>query len=294
MDKILKLGTRGSKLALTQANLVLNKLEKLGIKAEIVPITTTGDKITNKTLYDIGGKALFLKEIEEALLAGEVDLAVHSMKDVPAELPNGLIIASVLERENPQDMLISKFPDINSLPIGAVVGTSSVRRIVQIKAINPNVIIENLRGNIDSRLSRYLAGEFDAIILASAGLNRLGLTHSDFKLIPVEQMVPAVGQGFIAIEIRENDEELKNICLQLNHVDSWNALQAERGFLETLKGDCRTPMGAYAKNIDGKLNINYFLAEIDGSNIRKTIEVCDIDKAYDNGKFIATKFIADK
>jgi hydroxymethylbilane synthase len=290
-NKIFKIGTRGSKLALTQANIVQDKLNKLGIQTEIVPIKTTGDEIQNKTLYDIGGKALFLKEIEEALLAHKVDIAVHSMKDVPAELPKGLYIAAVLEREDPRDVLISKYANIASLPVGAKVGTSSVRRIVQIKAINPNVEILNIRGNIDSRLNRYISGEFDAIILASAGLNRLNFIHQDFKLIPIEDMIPAVGQGVIAIEIRENDKESRDICYKLNHLPTWQALQAERGFLETLQGSCRTPMGAIAEIKENILDIHYFFAEIDGSNIRIINEQCSINDGYNVGKNTALKFI---
>jgi hydroxymethylbilane synthase len=291
IKQTIKIGTRGSKLALTQAYMVQNKLNKLGIHSEIIPIKTTGDKIQNRTLYDIGGKALFLKEIEEALLAKEVDIAVHSMKDVPAELPKGLAIVAVLEREDPRDVLISKHSNIATLPVGSKVGTSSVRRIVQIKAINPNVEILNIRGNIDSRLNRYLSGEFDAIILAYAGLKRLNITHQDFNIIPIEDIIPAVGQGVIAIEIRENDKEIFNICNKLNHFPTWQALHAERGFLETLQGSCRTPMGAVAEIKGDILDIHYFLAEVDGSNIRTFNEQCSIGDGYNVGKKVALRFI---
>jgi hydroxymethylbilane synthase len=288
-NQIIRIGTRGSKLALTQANLVKDKLQSLGYGSELVVIKTTGDQVLNKPLYDIGGKALFLKEIEEALLKNEVDLAVHSMKDVPGELPEGLMISSVLEREDPRDVFVSKYPDIKSLPKGARVGTSSVRRKVQLLKINPLVETFPLRGNIDSRINKYLEGEFDAIILANAGLHRLNITHYDFKVIPFEDMVPAVGQGVIALEIRTEDKLLYEITQKLNHQQTYIELQAERGFLETLQGSCRTPLGAIAQMHGDKLNVHYFLADDDGSNIRKAVEECDASKAYEAGVLIAKR-----
>jgi hydroxymethylbilane synthase len=289
--RTIKIGTRGSKLALIQANMVHDKLRALNIESELVIIKTTGDKITNKPLYDIGGKALFLKEIEEAMLAKEVDLAVHSMKDVPGELPQGLKIAAVLEREDPRDVLVAKYPTLQELPKGSVVGTSSVRRMMQAKAINPNIEVKPIRGNVDSRLNKYLNGEFDAIILASAGLKRLNITSEDFHYIPFEAMIPAVGQGIIALEIRENDEYLTDICIKLNHQQTWIELQVERGFLETLQGSCRTPMGAYAKIIGNFVECTFFLSEIDGSNIRTCTDKCTSNEAYEMGKRVALSML---
>lgn len=289
-NKILKIGTRGSKLALRQAAEVQQQLAVLGYNSEIVAIKTTGDKILNKTLYDIGGKALFLKEIEEALINKDIDLAVHSMKDVPAHLPDALHIVAVLAREDPHDVLISKHATIAELPENAVIGTSSVRRIVQLQAVHKFVRIENIRGNIDSRLNRYLNGEFDAILLAKAGLNRLGIIHDDFHSIATDIMVPAVGQGIVAIELRKDDTELLAICQQFNHLPTWYELQAERGFLETLQGDCRTPMGALATTNGTMLNVKFFLASNDGSNIQKTSATCKVGDGYQLGVQVANKF----
>ena len=285
----IRIGTRSSQLAIIQAQLVQQELMLHNIKSTIITIKTTGDKITNKTLYDIGGKALFLKELEEALLAGEIDMAVHSMKDVPATLPENLAIKAVLKRLDPRDVLVSKFNSIKSLPFGSIVGSSSVRRIVQILQINPHVTIKNIRGNVDSRLTKYFAGEYDAILLAQAGLTRLNLQHEDFHLLTTKEMIPAVGQGIIAIEILNNNHYLYDVCTLLNHRQTWLELQTERGFLETLQGDCRTPMGAIAKICNDKINATFFYAEQDGSDIKIYNDLCSLNDGYELGKKIANK-----
>lgn len=245
----IRIGTRGSKLALAQTKLFIEKAKSLfDFTYEIVIIKTTGDQILDRPLYDIGGKALFLKEIEEALIAREIDCAVHSMKDVPGKLPSGLIISAMLEREDPKDVLISKNAcSIMELPINAQIGTSSVRRAAQIKLLRPDIQICSLRGNVPTRINQWKNSNMDGIILASAGIKRLGLyDESICHAISIEEMIPAVGQGAIAIEIRNDDDVMQNLCTKINHLPTFNAVSMERGFLEYLEGDCRTALASYA------------------------------------------------
>lgn len=248
---IIKVGTRKGKLALIQTKLVVDKIQYYypEIFCEIVPMMTTGDLIKDRDLSEIGGKALFLKEIEVALLEGRIDIAVHSLKDVPGRVTKGLIIASVLEREDERDVLISeKFKSIQELPQAAVVGTSSPRRKTLLKKHRPDLHIVTFRGNVDSRINKFmhLNNEcVDAIILAAAGLKRLGIFNSQYcHLIDTDEMMPAVGQGVIAIEIREDDERMKRISSSINHKPTWQLIEAERAFIEYLDASCKTPTAA--------------------------------------------------
>jgi len=254
---------------------------------EIVHITTTGDKVQDKPLYDIGGKALFLKEIEEALLAGKIDIAVHSMKDVPGKLPAGLKIAAVLEREDPRDLLISsKATKIGDLPIGAKIGTCSVRRIAQMLRIRPDLEIHEMRGNVNTRLDKWRTGELDGIILALAGVKRLGLYEEPYcHILSEQEMLPAVGQGVIALEIRDDDAKMDKVCARVNHIQTWQLLRAERGFLEYMNADCRTPLAALARFDGDKIVANYMLA---GDNFYHTsTKSSDALRAYDMGVLAA-------
>jgi hydroxymethylbilane synthase len=291
----IKIGTRKSKLAIAQAQEVADLLTAMHHTYEIITILTTGDKIKDKNLYDIGGKALFLKEIEEALLRKDIDIAVHSFKDVPGQIPENLRIASVLERKTPNDMLLSFTANsIANLPQGAKVGTSSVRRKAQLLNQRPDLEILNCRGNITFRIEKLFARQYDAIILAAAGLERLNIVDPTYcNSIPEEQMLPAVAQGIIALEVRYDDLIMLEICKAMNHKMTWDLVKAERGFLETMNADCSTPLAALAKKINDKVHCEFMLASQDGSNLHTYSEVFDIENGYETGAK-AAKIILNK
>jgi hydroxymethylbilane synthase len=258
------IGSRGSKLALWQAEHIRSLLLAEGIDASVRIIHTTGDKITDVPLARLGAqtstKGLFTKEIEEALLAGEIDLAVHSMKDMPTELPPGLVIAAVPVREDARDALISRWP-LAELPSGAKVGTSALRREAQLRAIRPDLRIESLRGNVDTRLRKFDEGQFDAILLAAAGLRRLGWQDRITEYISIGTVCPAVGQGALAIETREGDSRFRF----LDDPGTRAAVELEREFLRAMGGGCQVPMGCHVR--DGRLDCA--VAEPDGSRLRR-------------------------
>lgn len=231
----------------------------------LVPIVTTGDRIQDRRLMEAGGKALFTKEIEQALLEGRVDLAVHSLKDVPAVMPDGLVLAAVPEREDPRDAFVSlRHAELDALPQGAVVGTASLRRQAQLLAARPDLRIEMLRGNVDTRLNRLAAGDFEAILLAASGLNRLGRAEVITQRLDVDRFLPAPGQGALAIQTREADAA-SVWAMALNHAPSATAVAAERGAMLALEGSCRTAMGAYAVIEDGRLTLTAEVLSPDGS-----------------------------
>ncbi len=286
------IGTRGSKLALWQAEWVKAELLRLhpGLQVELNKIKTTGDKILDVPLAKVGGKGLFVKEIEEALLKGEADIAVHSMKDVPSEFPAGLHLAAICKREEPRDAFVSgiekskfKIQNLNLLPSGSKVGTSSLRRSCQMLNTRPDLKIVQLRGNLDTRLRKLDDGQFDAIILASAGLIRLGLPHRITEMLSIEQSLPAVGQGAIGIETRIEDEFINSLIKPLNHHETSICVKAERAFLKRLEGGCQVPIAAHARIIrrEGKeieiqnstnghsLIIDGFVGSISGDRIIK-------------------------
>ena len=270
--KIIKVGTRGSKLALWQTEYVVDELKKrvYDVFFDIKIIKTKGDKIIDSPLHEIGGKGLFTKELEEAILNHEIDMAVHSMKDVPTQLPQGLIIGSILKRFSPHDALISKNKiPLKDLKTGVIIGTSSLRRKAQMKAFNQNLIIKDLRGNVDTRLRKLNEGEFDAIILATAGLEHLEMTDCITEKLSFDICLPAVGQGAIGVEIRENDDLLKEILNFINHEKTATEVRAERSFLKILEGGCQVPMGAYAFIKDNLFTITGFVSDLDGINTRR-------------------------
>lgn len=276
---LIKIATRKSPLALIQTDLFVIKLKEYfpHITCEIVPVVTTGDKITDKNLYDIGGKALFLKELEEKLIAGEVDLAVHSLKDVPGILAEGLEIAAVLEREDPRDCFVSyKYKSLQELPKGAVVGSSSVRRKVILQKIRPDLKIVQLRGNVQTRIDKLSGDEApDAIVLACAGLKRLGLLDEKYCFpLSVNEMIPSAGQGIIAIQKRVNDQKMAEICNMINHMPTWYVSQAEREFLAYFDASCRTPISAYADYIDEvTIRARYMYGNFEGSFLEFHTEI---------------------
>ncbi|HEY1707362.1 MAG TPA: hydroxymethylbilane synthase [Rhizomicrobium sp.] len=269
-SKPLRIGTRGSKLALVQANMVKDALAVEGSAVEIVIVKTSGDRIQDRSLADAGGKGLFTKELEEALFAGEADIAVHSMKDVPVALPKGLAIGAILPREDPRDAFLSNtHKTLQTLPKGARVGTSSVRRQALVARARPDVKTVLLRGNVDTRLAKLDAGNYDAIILASAGLNRLGLAHRITAPLEIETWLPALAQGAIGIEHREADSETAAAIMALNHEETAICLACERAFQATLDGSCKTPIGGYA-SFKGELVFQGEVLSPDGKDFAGT------------------------
>lgn len=282
MEKI-RIGTRASRLALWQANFVAQKLSE-NFSVELVKIQTTGDKILDAPLAKIGGKGLFTKEIETALAAGKIDLAVHSLKDVPNELPAGFEIAAVTRRENPFDAFVSnRFSSLEEIPSGGVIGTSSLRRAAQILNLRPDLRIENLRGNVDTRLRKLDAGDFDAVILAAAGLERLGYGSRIRKILT--EIIPAAGQGALAIEIRAGDEKIHAAVKVLHDEKTGAAIQIERDFLRKIGGGCQIPVGVFAE-VGEKISVRAVIASVDGKKILR-----DCTETLD-GESFAEKMLA--
>jgi hydroxymethylbilane synthase len=264
----LRIGSRGSQLALWQANHVAALLRAKGHTVEIEVIKTTGDKITSVALAKVGTKGMFTKEIEEALHDRRVDLAVHSLKDVPTELEQEFELAAIMKREDPRDAFISvKFSSLEELPHGAKVGTSSLRRQCQLKSVRPDLEIFPLRGNVDTRIRKLESGEYDAIILAAAGVRRLGLETHVRSRISANIMCPAVGQGALAIETRRGDQQTKTLLAFLDDADTHAAIECERALLGSLGGGCQVPIGAYAEKRGGRLFLRAMVGRPDGSQI---------------------------
>jgi hydroxymethylbilane synthase len=265
----LKIGSRGSRLALAQAEETRSRLCTAHgfdpTEIEIVAITTTGDKVRDRPLNEIGGKGLFTKEIEEALLSGAIDLAVHSMKDMPAQLPEQLVIAALLPREDARDALISPTcTRIRELPEACVVGSASVRRVAQLKRLRPDISVVNLRGNVETRLAKLDRGDVAATFLACAGLNRLGLAHRITAPVPEEEMLPAVAQGAIGIEVRAGDSFVRELLVAINDMPTEVAVSCERAFLASLDGSCRTPIAGHAVIKDSRLEFRGEALTLDG------------------------------
>jgi hydroxymethylbilane synthase len=276
MQRRFRIGTRGSKLALIQAHMVAGHIgAALGRPpeeaAEIVVIKTTGDQVQDRNLSELGGKGLFTKEIEEALTDGGIDLAVHSMKDMPTALPDGLVIDCLLERADPRDAFLSmKATSIATLPRGAVVGTSSLRRAAQVKARRPDVSIVSFRGNVDTRLAKLERGVADATLLAMAGLVRMGLADRATAALSTDEILPAVAQGAIGIERRANDDEAARLVAQFHHAETGLRVAAERALLAVLDGSCRTPIAALAEISGKKLTLRGMILTPDGGEVIET------------------------
>jgi hydroxymethylbilane synthase len=284
---VIRLGTRGSALALAQAELVASLLED---EVEVVPIATSGDRRRERPPAAGGDKAAFVKEIEEALLEDRVDLAVHSAKDVPSELPGGLAIVGVPERADPRDALCGA-PALDDLSGGAVVGTGSLRRRAQLLALRPDIDVRPLRGNVDTRLRRLAEGDFDALVLAMAGLERLGRQAEGAPLAP-EELIPAPGQGCLALEARTDDERVREAAAAVTERESLSCLTAERAVVDALDASCRTPMGAYAQSLDGGLRLSAFVGLPDGSLwVRDELEGDEEDPAA-LGQGVAARLLA--
>ena len=295
LEKTLKIATRQSPLALWQANYVKDRLQQLypDLIIELVPMVTKGDVILDSPLAKIGGKGLFVKELENALLTKEADIAVHSMKDVPMQFPEGLGLAVICQREDPRDAFVShSYRTFAELPQGAVVGTSSLRRQCQLKALRPDLDIRSLRGNVGTRLSKLDNGDYDAIILASAGLIRLGLADRIASFIDVEQSLPAAGQGAVGIECRTDDAQVQALLAPLADAETTYCVLAERAMNNHLQGGCQVPIGGYAVLQQGQLYLRALVGDIDGSRIIRAEGKSAVENAEVLGVKIAEQLLA--
>ena len=292
--RTLRIATRKSPLALWQAEYVKASLLKHHpqLTIELVTFTTQGDKILDTPLAKIGGKGLFVKELEQAMLAGDADLAVHSMKDVPMECPEGLAITTICEREDPTDAFVSnRFASLQELPLGAIVGTSSLRRQCQLRALRPDLEIRDLRGNVGTRLGRLDNGEYDAIILASAGLKRLGLQQRIAQSLT--QLLPAVGQGAVGIEARSNDADLLALLAPLHHLPTALCVQAERAMNRRLQGGCQVPIAGFATLDNQQLTLNALVGSLDGQSVlRYQAQTTDLSTIEQLGENVADGLLA--
>lgn len=290
----LRVGTRGSALAVTQTRQVMAALQACwpGLVLEMVTIATKGDLVLDSPLHQVGGKGLFVKEIEEALLANHVDLAVHSAKDLPAEVPPGLAIGCYPRRVDPRDALIARDGlTLDTLPQGARVGTSSLRRVYQLRHLRPDLQVEPLRGNVDTRLRKLSEGQYDAILLAAAGLTRLGLAERVTEFLDPGRFIPAVGQGALALEVRLGDQCSYDVCAALNDVPTATAVIAERAFLARVEGGCQVPAGAYARVEGDHIHLDGFLAGTDGSFYAVDAVAGRSDAAADLGRTLAERLL---
>jgi hydroxymethylbilane synthase len=286
----IKVGTRGSKLALTQTNYVVGALKKAApeTEANICVIKTSGDIMQDVSLAQIGGQGVFVKEIEEALLAGSIDLAVHSMKDVPGETPEGLTFAALMPREDARDVLVSRGNvKMEFMPKGAKIGTGSLRRAAQIKAMLPDVNILPLRGNIDTRLKKIETENLTGVILAAAGMKRMGYLEKITQYLPIELMLPAVGQGALGLQTRKGDTELAELCGKLNHPQTFAEVSAERSYLRALGGGCRLPIAAYGLLEGKRLTLEGLIAAPNGSEVIRDKVWGEIGAAEELGKRLA-------
>jgi hydroxymethylbilane synthase len=291
----LRIGTRGSKLALVQSEWVKKEVQTRHpeVRVELVKVKTRGDKIVDAPLSKVGGKGLFVKEIEDALLKKDVDLAVHSMKDVPAELQKGLKLSVYPKREDPRDALVSSpFRTVEDLPQGASVGTSSLRRSAQLLHMRPDLHIVPLRGNVDTRLRKLDNGELQAIVLATAGLNRLGLSHRITALLSPDSVLPAIGQGVLGLELRDDDQMTQHLISFLNDPETELAVRAERAFLKELEGGCQVPLAGNARVKGDRIVLDGMVAELDGSVILRQRLTGEKDKPEELGVALARQLIA--
>ena len=292
---VLKIATRKSSLALWQAEFVKSKLASLypDLKIELVKMTTQGDQILNSPLSKIGGKSLFIKELEVGMNEGRADIAVHSMKDVPYELPQGFEIGAILERENPFDAFVSNdYNTIEELPIGAKLGSCSLRRIVQVKAMRPDLEILDLRGNVNTRLKKLDDGEYDAIILACSGLSRLGFEDRIKQDLSPNDSLPAVGQGALGIEIKVNDHEISSLIEPLSHKRTMTEVSAERALNATLQGGCSVAIGAFATSKGSELKLCGMVGNVDSGEIIRVEELGETSNPIDLGVRAANKLLS--
>ncbi|MFW9603922.1 MAG: hydroxymethylbilane synthase [Trichlorobacter sp.] len=289
----LRIGTRASQLALWQANWIKSELEKQypGVTIELVKIKTLGDKILDVPLAQVGGKGLFVKEIEEAMLRGDIDLAVHSMKDVPTEFPDGLGLVVTTLREDPRDALISRGVRFSDLPMGARIGTSALRRQAQLLAVRPDLEMVIIRGNVETRIRKLEEDKLDAVILAAAGLNRLGFSDAATELLSVDLSIPAIGQGALGLECRLDDHETRAMLSFLNHSETAAAVSAERALLKRCEGGCQVPIAAHATVSNGVMTLTGLIGSVNGATIVKAERHGSMDDAVQIGTELADQLL---
>jgi hydroxymethylbilane synthase len=295
MSQIVRIATRKSALALWQAEFVKAELLRHhpALQVHLVPMSTQGDKILDTPLAKIGGKGLFVKELETAMLDGRADIAVHSMKDVPVAFPDGLVLQTICQREDPRDAFVSnQFQSLAQLPLGAVVGTSSLRRQCQLKALRPDLTVRDLRGNVNTRLAKLDNGEFAAIILAAAGLIRLGFAARIASFIEPEQSLPANGQGAVGIECRSDDTAIQQLLAPLEHYATRLCVLAERAMNRRLQGGCQVPIGAFATLNGNQLQLRGLVGSLDGSQIIRAQHSGSADTAEQLGLMVAEQLLA--
>ena len=291
----LRIATRSSPLALWQAEEVARRLKPIypDLKVSLVQMKTRGDKLLDAPLAKVGGKGLFVKELEVGILEGRADIAVHSMKDVPVEFPEGLELALIMQREDPRDAFVSnQYDSLDSMPAGTLVGTSSLRRQTQIRERYPHLRIDWLRGNVNTRLRKLDDGEYNAIILACAGLIRLGFEHRITRSLEPEECLPAIGQGAVGIEVRSDDIAVKELLAPLGHAETSTRIAAERALNETLNGGCQVPIAGYAVLDDGQIFLRGLVGEPDGSRILRAEISGSVEQAASLGKRLAEDLLA--
>lgn len=299
-ERVIRIATRKSALAMWQAEYVKSALESAhpGLQVELLPMSTKGDKILDTPLAKVGGKGLFIKELEIAMQEGRADIAVHSMKDVPVEFPKGFGLHAICERENPFDAFVSNnFESFDALPQGSVVGTSSLRRQCQLKHLRPDLQVKDLRGNVNTRLAKLDEGQYDAIILAAAGLIRLGMQDRIKHELKAQDSLPAVGQGAVGIECRDDDTELIALLAPLNHPHTASRVLAERAMNAALQGGCQVPIGSFAELDEGTLFLRGLVGSVDGTRIIRAERSGRPDDAEKMGQDVANDLItqgADK
>lgn len=293
--KTLRIGTRASQLALWQANWVKSELEKKhpGLEVTLTKIKTQGDKILDVPLAMVGGKGLFVKEIEEAMLRGEIDIAVHSMKDVPTFFPEGLSLRCITEREDPRDIVVLRpgFKSFRDLPQGARIGTSSLRRKAMLLHLRPDFQMVDIRGNVETRIRKLTEDNLDAVVLAAAGMHRLGFTGQIGEYLPTDVSLPAIGQGALGIESRIADADVNTLIDFFNHPETAAAVKGERAVLRRLEGGCQVPIGAYGEVKDGRLTLTGLVASIDGAKFLKKTVVCNPEESEKVGISLADDLI---
>lgn len=295
MPKRLVIATRESELALWQAKHIQARLSEHypGLEVALLGLTTQGDQILDAPLSRIGGKGLFVKELEQAMQAGRAELAVHSMKDVPMDLPEGFVLAAITARADPRDAFVStRYRDLSALPAGARVGTSSLRRQAQIRAVRPDLKVEPLRGNVNTRLRKLDEGLYDAIILAAAGLKRLGLEHRITALLSLEESLPAVGQGALGLETLAKREDVAALLACLNDAETAACVRAERAMSRALQGGCQAPIGGYARIEAGRLKLTAFASDLEGVRFYRAEAWGEVDNPEALGQHVAEMLLA--
>ena len=294
MSQKIVVGTRGSKLAMAQTELVAARLRAVnpGIEVSVIRIVTKGDTNHNVPLEQVAGEGIFVKELEQALLDGQIDLAVHSLKDMPSDLTNGLCLAAVMERVDPEDVLVTKGKKLAELAPGSSIGTGSVRRAAQLTAYRPDLKVVSIRGNVDTRLSKVTNGELDGVIVAAAGLERLGWGDRITDHLPIEYFLPMVGQGVLAIEGRADDKGCYGIASPLNHLPTWQSITAERAFLRTLAGGCKAPIAALGAVTGSALLLDGMVMDVKENKILRSSEAGSVRQAEEIGIRLAKRLLA--